>query len=46
MKANHPVEFIAASMTLDMGNNDKLAEFSAEAQRLGVKVERLVNRSG
>ena len=27
MKANHPVEFLAASMTLDMGNTDKLAEF-------------------
>ncbi len=47
MKANHPVEFLAASMTLDMGNTDKLAEFRAEAQRLGVKVEPpSVNRSG
>ena len=25
LKANHPVEFIAASMTLDIGNTDKLA---------------------
>src|SRR4030088_2132034 len=33
MKANHPVEFIAASMTLDMGNTDKLAEVRAEAGR-------------
>src|SRR6266481_2024646 len=32
MKANYPVEFLAASMTLDMGNTDKLAEFRAEAQ--------------
>jgi DNA polymerase-3 subunit alpha len=47
MKANYPVEFLAASMTLDMGNTDKLAEFRAEAQRLGVKVEPpSVNRSG
>src|SRR5712672_832773 len=47
MKANHPVEFIAASMTLDMGNTDKLAEFRAEAVRLGIKVEPpSVNRSG
>jgi DNA polymerase-3 subunit alpha len=38
MKANHPAEFLAASMTLDMGNTDKLAEFRAEAQRLGIKV--------
>ena len=37
-KANHPAEFLAASMTLDRGNTDKLAEFRAEALRLGVKV--------
>ena len=30
-KANHPAEFLAASMTLDKGNTDKLAEFRAEA---------------
>src|SRR5262245_23561746 len=47
MKANYPVEFLAASMTLDMGNTDKLAEFRAEADRLGIKVEPpSVNRSG
>src|SRR5450432_2795454 len=47
MKANHPVEFLAASMTLDMSNTDKLAEFRGEAQRLGIKVEApSVNRSG
>jgi DNA polymerase-3 subunit alpha len=47
MKANHPVEFLAASMTLEMGNTDKLAEFRGEAQRLGIKVEApSVNRSG
>jgi DNA polymerase-3 subunit alpha len=47
MKANYPVEFLAASMTLDMGNTDKLSEFRAEAERLGVKVEPpSVNRSG
>ena len=37
-KANHPAEFLAASMTLDKGNTDKLAEFRAEAQRLGISV--------
>ena len=37
-KAHHPAEFLAASMTLDRGNTDKLAEFRAEALRLGVKV--------
>src|SRR6202041_3401558 len=47
MKANYPVEFLAASMTLEMGNTDKLAEFRAEAVRLGVKVEPpSINRSG
>jgi DNA polymerase-3 subunit alpha len=38
MKANYPVEFLAASMTLDMNNTDKLAEFRAEAERLGIVV--------
>jgi len=37
-KANHPAEFLAASMTLDKSNTDKLAEFRAEAIRLGLKV--------
>ena len=47
MKANYPVEFLAASMTYDMANTDKLSEFRAEAVRLGVKVEPpSVNRSG
>ena len=47
MKANHPVEFMAASMSYDMANTDKLSEFRAEAQRLGVKVEPpSINRSG
>jgi DNA polymerase-3 subunit alpha len=46
-KANHPVEFLAASMTLDKSNTDKLAEFRGEAERLGVKVDPpSVNRSG
>ncbi len=47
MKAHYPVEFIAASMTLDLNNTDKLSEFRSEAQRLGIKVEAPnVNRSG
>ncbi|MFL5041472.1 MAG: DNA polymerase III subunit alpha [Xanthobacteraceae bacterium] len=47
MKANYPAEFLAASMTLDMGNTDKLAEFRGEAERLGIAVEPpSVNRSG
>ena len=47
MKANYPVEFLAASMTLDIGNTDKLAEFRAEAERLGIAIEPpAINRSG
>src|SRR6476646_295670 len=47
MKAHYPVEFIAASMTLDLNNTDKLSEFRSEAQRLGIKVEPPnINRSG
>ena len=47
MKANYPVEFLAASMTLDMDNTDKLSEFRDEARRLGVNIEPpSINRSG
>jgi DNA polymerase-3 subunit alpha len=47
MKANFPVEFMAASLTLEMGNTDKIAEFRREAIRLGIPVELpSVNRSG
>jgi DNA polymerase-3 subunit alpha len=46
LKANYPVEFLAASMTLDMNNTDKLSEFRGEAARLGIRVEPpSVNRS-
>jgi DNA polymerase-3 subunit alpha len=46
LKANYPVEFLAASMTLEMGNTDKLSEFKAEAIRLGIPVvPPSVNRS-
>jgi len=34
LKANYPVEFIAASMTLDMGNTDKLKIFKDEIRNL------------
>ncbi|TDR94243.1 DNA polymerase III subunit alpha [Enterovirga rhinocerotis] len=47
LKANHPVEFLAACMTMALDNTDKLAEFRRDAQRLGIKVEPpAVNRSG
>ena len=38
LKANHPVELMAASMTLDLGNTDKLNVFRQELQRMGVKL--------
>src|SRR6185312_7275694 len=38
LKANHPVEFLAALMTLDMGNTDKLNVFRGECDRLGIKL--------
>ncbi|BBK37344.1 DNA-directed DNA polymerase [Allostella sp. ATCC 35155] len=36
LKANYPVEFFAASMSLDLGNTDKLATFRQELSRLGI----------
>ena len=38
MKANYPVEFIAASMTLDLGNTDKLSVFNQEIRTMGIKM--------
>jgi len=38
LKANHPVEFMAASMTLDLGNTDKLAHFRQELHRLDIRL--------
>ncbi|HEV7438635.1 MAG TPA: DNA polymerase III subunit alpha [Methylobacterium sp.] len=47
LKANHPVEFLAAAMTLDIDNTDKLAEFRQDAQRLKITVEPpSINTSG
>ncbi|MCF6327807.1 MAG: DNA polymerase III subunit alpha [Devosiaceae bacterium] len=46
LKANFTSEFIAASMTLDMGNTDKLAEFKRDADQLDIEVfPPCVNRS-
>ncbi|MEK9661599.1 MAG: DNA polymerase III subunit alpha, partial [Alphaproteobacteria bacterium] len=36
LKANYPVEFLAASMTLDMGNTDKLGVYRQELARQGI----------
>ncbi|WP_157015267.1 DNA polymerase III subunit alpha [Mesorhizobium xinjiangense] len=38
LKAHYPVEFLAASMTLDMSNTDKLSDFRQDAKRLGIEV--------
>lgn len=38
LKAHYPVEFLAASMTLDMSNTDKLSDFRQDALRLGIDV--------
>lgn len=38
LKANHPVEFLAASMTYSIANTDKLNVFRQEMQRLGIKL--------
>ncbi|MCH8858921.1 MAG: DNA polymerase III subunit alpha, partial [Proteobacteria bacterium] len=38
LKANYPVEFLAASMTLDIGNTERLDIFRQEAKRLGIEV--------
>ena len=36
LKANHPVEFLAASMTLDMNNTDKLRGFKRVLKKLDI----------
>ncbi len=39
LKANYREEFLAASMTLDMGNTDKLAMFAGEVRKSGITVK-------
>jgi DNA polymerase-3 subunit alpha len=38
LKANHCQEFLAASMTLDLGNTDKLYSFTREAKGRGIAI--------
>jgi DNA polymerase-3 subunit alpha len=38
LKANYPVEFLAASMTYSITNTDKLNVFRQEMERLGIKL--------
>jgi DNA polymerase III subunit alpha len=47
LKANFREEFLAASMTLDAGNTDKLAMFASEARKSGIAVlPPCINASG
>ncbi|GGE00830.1 DNA-directed DNA polymerase [Polymorphobacter glacialis] len=38
LKAHHPVEYFAASMAYDITNTDRLAAFTEDARRSGVRV--------
>ncbi len=38
MKANYPAEFMAALMTAESGNSDKIAEAVAECNKMGISV--------
>ncbi|MEO0082423.1 MAG: DNA polymerase III subunit alpha [candidate division WOR-3 bacterium] len=38
IKANYPLEFIAATLTSELGDSKKLAKFIGEARRMGVTV--------
>jgi len=38
LKAHYPVDFMAASMSLDLSNSDKLASFVQDAKRINVPI--------
>jgi len=38
LKAHYPAEFMAALMTFEMGDSDKLTQYLQEAKRMGLKV--------
>ncbi len=47
MKANHPVAFMAACMSLALNNTDRLAALKQEAERMGIAIlPPDINRSG
>ncbi|NOZ42207.1 MAG: DNA polymerase III subunit alpha [Alphaproteobacteria bacterium] len=47
LKANYPVEFMAAVMSLDLNNTDKLAIFKQEVVRMGIEIlSPDINKSG
>jgi len=37
-KTHYPTEFMAALMTLEMGDTDKIAEYADEARRMGIRL--------
>ena len=39
MKTYYPVEFMAALMTFEMGNTDKVAEYCEDCKELGIKIK-------
>ncbi len=39
LKCHYPLEFMAASMTLDLGNTDKLAVFKQDLDKMGVPLK-------
>ncbi|MEO5365321.1 MAG: DNA polymerase III subunit alpha [Magnetococcus sp. WYHC-3] len=46
LKCHYPLQFMAASMTLDLGNTDKLSVFKQDLDRMGVSLfQPDVNRS-
>jgi DNA polymerase III subunit alpha len=38
LKANYPLAFMSALLTLDIGNTDKLSNFISEAKRMNIKI--------
>jgi DNA polymerase-3 subunit alpha len=47
LKAHYPVEFMAANLTVDIGNNERLTELIAECQEMDIEVlPPSVNESG
>ena len=42
LKANYPVEFMAALLTSEKDNTDKIVEYVNEAKRMGIEVCRLM----
>lgn len=47
LKANHPVEFMAAVMSNEVSNTEKISVFVAECERLGIRILAPdLNRSG